>query len=148
MLGYPSDIQLFLSKEAHFLAAWDPGFQEALCDSCLLPVSHVGLTFHSLCKEAYVLFPLSCWSSGAPRVHPWPGRDRGWRRRGVAQEHGQVGPHHPEELCNGSWGTHGPMLVWQEPLCMQVWWELGGQEADMTGSGGSGFECLSYLEAM
>lgn len=37
------------------------------------------------------------------------------------------------------------MPVWQEPLCMQVWWELGQQEADMTGSGGSKFNAsLTY----
>lgn len=33
VLGYPSDIQLFRRKEAHFLAAWGPGFQEA----CVTP---------------------------------------------------------------------------------------------------------------
>lgn len=66
----------------------------------------------------------------------------------MAQERGQARPHHPEELSNSSWGAHRPMPAWQEPLCMQVWWELGGQEADMTGSGGSGFKCLSYLAAM
>ena len=44
-------------------------------------------------------------------------------------------------------GVHRPMPVCQEPLCIQVWWDLGEPEADMTGSGGSGFKCPSYLEA-
>lgn len=36
--------------------------------------------------------------------------------------------------CRG--GGRRPMRVWQEPLCIRVWRELGQQEADMTGSGG------------
>lgn len=153
MLGYPSDIQLFLSKEAQFLAAWDPGFQEALCDSSLLPVSRVGLTFHRLCNGAHMLFPffLSFFFLSLlflllelQRALARAGA-RGLRRRGMAQECGQAGPHHPEELCNSSWGAHRPMPVWQEPLCMQVWWELGQQGADMAGFGGSGFSAsLTY----
>ena len=95
MLGYPSDIQLFLSEEARFLAAWGPGFQEALLDSCLFPVSRVGLAFHSLHNgRAHRHFPPLTEAPECSEHIPGQGGSQGMEEKGVAQELGQDGPHH------------------------------------------------------